>query len=200
MALTDLERRIVDFIRQTLADHDRSPSIAEIGAAVDVRSRGTIHRYVKGLIAKQVLQQTESGTWRSLRLTEHQDNAGILPLMGRIAAGRPIEAIPQQQEVNLAHLLGGPDRYVLQVRGDSMIDAGILDGDLVIIRRRDSANDGDIIVALIDDEEATLKRLRHGRDGEILLIPENSTMAAMVYDPSRVRIQGILAAQLRTYP
>lgn len=198
MTLTDLERRIVDFIRQTLANDKRSPSIAEIGAAVGVRSRGTIHRYIKGLIGKSVLR-AEPGTWRSLRLAENQDADIILPLMGRIAAGRPIEAIPQQQEVNLTHLLGGPDRYVLQVRGDSMMDAGILDGDLVIIQRRDSANDGDIVVALIDDEEATLKRLRHGRDGEILLIPENSTMAAMVYDPSRVRIQGILAAQLRTY-
>lgn len=199
MPLTELEQRIVGVIRQHQQQRGQSPTIAEIALATGLRSRGTVHRYVKGLIAKGALQ-SEPGAWRGLRLSDEGGEPLVLPLMGRIAAGRPIEAITHQQEVNLNQLLGGPQRYVLQVKGDSMTDAGILDGDMVIIRRQDTATDGDIVVALIDGEEATLKRLRRDIQGNILLIPENTGMAAMRYDPARVRIQGVLVAQLRTYP
>lgn len=198
MPLTELEQRLLEMIRQHQLRHGCSPTMAELAAASGLRSRGTVHRYVKSLIAKGALQ-SEPGVWRGVQLVEEESQPLVLPLMGRIAAGRPIEAIADQQEVNLTQLLGGPQRYVLQVRGDSMMDAGILNGDLVIIRRQDTAQDGEIVVALVDDEEATLKRLRHDSQGNILLIPENATMAAMLYDSSRVQIQGVLVAQLRSY-
>ena len=124
----------------------------------------------------------------------------VLPLLGRIAAGVPIEAIPDQEELNLADFFMGPGRFVLKVQGESMIDAGILDGDTVIIEFRETADDGDIVVALIDESETTLKRFKRSQRGKyIKLIPENSEMEPMVYEAERVRIQGVLIGQLRKY-
>ena len=122
-----------------------------------------------------------------------------IPLLGRIAAGVPIEAIPDEQHLDLAVFLIGPDRYALRVTGDSMMDAGILDGDTVIVRKTSSAKTGDIVVALIDNQEATLKRLGKTADGLTELIPENSEMPMMLYSSKRVSIQGVLIGQLRSY-
>ena len=122
-----------------------------------------------------------------------------IPLLGRIAAGQPIEAIEEQSHLDLAGFLVGPDRYALRVTGESMIDVGILDGDTVILRKQDTAHRGDIVVALIDGQEATLKRLGETRDGVIELIPENRNMTTMRYAAARVRLQGVLVGQLRTY-
>ena len=93
----------------------------------------------------------------------------------------------------------GKDRFALQIKGDSMIDIGILDGDIVVIEPRDTAQFGDIVVALIDDQEATLKRFKRLKDGSVELSPENQDLQPMVYDASRVKIQGILVGQLRSY-
>ncbi len=197
--LTRQQDRILQFLRTHLARHGHGPSLEEIGTAVGIRSKGTVHRHVQALIDKGYLQR-EARSWRSLRLTDTPTpSPAVLPLVGRIAAGRPIEAIEGQDEINLAEVLMGPGRYVLQVRGDSMVEAGILDGDLVVIQQQDTADDGDIVVALIDDEEATLKRLRHTPNGQIWLIPENPAMQPMTYPPERVRIQGVLVGQFRSY-
>lgn len=122
-----------------------------------------------------------------------------IPLLGRIAAGQPIEAIEEANYLDLAAFFIGPDRYALRVTGDSMIDVGILDGDTVILRKQNTAVSGDIVVALIDGQEATLKRLGESRDGSVELIPENSSMAVMHYDAGRVSFQGVLVGQLRSY-
>ena len=122
-----------------------------------------------------------------------------IPLLGRIAAGQPIEAIEDANYLDLAAFFIGPDRYALRVTGESMIDVGILDGDTVILRKQDTAQTGDIVVALIDGQEATLKRLGETRDGVVELIPENSSMAVMRYDANRVSFQGVLVGQLRSY-
>lgn len=123
----------------------------------------------------------------------------IIPLLGRIAAGQPIEAIEDTNYLDLAAFFIGPDRYALRVTGESMIDVGILDGDTVILRKQNTALTGDIVVALIDSQEATLKRLGETRNGIVELIPENTTMATMRYDASRVSFQGVLVGQLRSY-
>ncbi len=123
----------------------------------------------------------------------------VIPLLGRIAAGQPIEAIEDANYLDLAAFFIGPDRYALRVTGESMMDVGILDGDTVILRKQDTAQTGDIVVALIDSQEATLKRLGETRNGIVELIPENSTMATMRYDASRVSFQGVLVGQLRSY-
>jgi len=119
--------------------------------------------------------------------------------VGKIAAGLPIEAVEDQQELNLAEMFMGPDLFALRVSGDSMIDAGILDGDYVVIRKQPVAHDGDIVVALIDRVEATLKRFRRISNSEVRLIPENPDMDPMTYRADRVTIHGVLVGQMRSY-
>ncbi|HED39396.1 MAG TPA: repressor LexA [Chromatiales bacterium] len=198
--LTELEQRILDAIRFHISQQGRSPTLVEIGAAVGVASKGTLHRYVQGLIDKGHLVRNHAG-WRGLQLVEEEgaDERGSLPLLGQIAAGLPIEAIPGHDKLNLMDFFMGPGRFILKVVGDSMIDVGILDGDMVVIRHAQQAYSGEIVVALIDGEEATLKRLKYLNDGRVKLIPENSTMQPFVYAAHRVRIQGVLVGQMRSY-
>ncbi|MDH3355752.1 MAG: transcriptional repressor LexA, partial [Chromatiales bacterium] len=155
--LTELEQRILDAIRFQISEQGRSPTLVEIGEAVGVASKGTLHRYVQGLIDKGSLVRNHAG-WRGLQLVEEDDleEQASLPLMGEIAAGLPIEAIPGHDRVNLVDFFMGSDRFILKVVGDSMIDVGILDGDMVVIRHAQQAYSGDIVVALIDGNEATL--------------------------------------------
>ncbi len=196
--LTGLEEKILQCITRYITQNGRSPTLDEIGQLLEIRSKGTIHRYVKSLIDKGHLQRT-GRNWRGLRLAGEQNRRlTILPLAGRIAAGKPIEAISEQYEINFSEMLLGPDRYVLEVQGDSMIDAGILDGDLVIVRETQSADNGDIIVALIDNNEATLKRLRK-KGNQVELIPDNQSMTSMVYSADRINIQGVVVGQARMY-
>ena len=197
MKLTTLEQRMLRFIRRYLAQHGQGPTLTEIGAGLGISSKGTVHRYVQALVEKGHLHHTERG-WRGIRLTELPHSHTTLPLVGRIAAGRPIEAIPDQDELSLAEF-SNSDNYALEVQGDSMCDIGILDGDIVIIKSQATAKDGDIVVALIDDQEATLKRFRKLDNNKIKLIPENSQMQPMVYDAQRVQIQGVLVGQMRRY-
>ena len=196
--LTGLEEKILQCITRYITQNGRSPTLDEIGQLLEIRSKGTIHRYVKSLIDKGHLQRS-GRNWRGLRLAGEQNRRlTILPLAGRIAAGKPIEAISEQYEINFSEMLLGPGRYVLEVQGDSMIDAGILDGDLVIVRETQSADNGDIIVALIDNNEATLKRLRK-KGNQVELIPDNQSMTSMVYSADLINIQGVVVGQARMY-
>lgn len=124
-------------------------------------------------------------------------NHCTLPLLGKIAAGRPIEAIPNEQELDLTTVFSGNRLYALHVQGDSMIDEGILDGDKVVCEQASVANNGDIVVALIDQENATLKKLQRNNDGTITLIPANASMTPMTYAAERVQIQGKLLGVVR---
>jgi repressor LexA len=198
--LSRAQHKTLDFIRQFILRHGYAPSLAEIAAGLGLRSKGSLHKHVQAL-AKAGYLTVQAGQERGLRLTgQVEAQLHSLPLLGRIAAGRPIEAIQGEDTLNLVEFLLGPERFALRVQGDSMIEAGILDGDTVVIERRDTARNGDIVVALIDGEEATLKRLRHkGRD-QIELLPANARLLPMVYPAERVRIQGVLVGQLRTYP
>ena len=198
--LTASQHKALAFIRQHIACEGYAPSLAEIGNALGIRSRGTVHRHVQAL-SKAGRIELVPGRKRGIRLAQPNDvdDASSLPLVGRIAAGQPIEAILDQDRLNLADFLLGPDRFALQVVGDSMIEIGILDGDTVIIKRQDNAEDGNIVVALIDNGETTLKRLRQ-RGDRIELIPANSAYPPLIYPASRVQVQGVLVGQLRTYP
>lgn len=196
---TLLEKRILNFIHAFIIKHGHSPTLVEIGNAVDISSKGTIHRYVQNLRNKGMLAQPERG-WRGIRLADDAlSNSTTLPLVGRIAAGQPIEAIHNQEEINLSEMFVGKDRFALQIKGDSMIDIGILDGDIVVIQPQNTAQFGDIVVALIDDQEATLKRFKRLKDGSIELSPENQDLQPMIYEAHRVKIQGLLVGQLRSY-
>ena len=196
---TLLEKRILNFIHAFIIKHGHSPTLVEIGKAVEINSKGTIHRYVQNLRNKGMLAAPERG-WRGIRLADDAlNNSTTLPLVGRIAAGQPIEAVQNQEEINLSEMFVGKDRYALQIKGDSMIDIGILDGDIVVIEPQSTAEFGDIVVALIDNEDATLKRFKKLKDGRIELSPENQDLQPMIYDAARVKIQGLLVGQLRSY-
>ena len=196
--LTPLEQKLLKFITGYIAGHGHSPTLKQMGEALGIKSRGTLHRYVQSLIKKNRLIRKGRG-WRAVTLSRSFERSlTILPLHGRIAARKPIEKIPQEDQINFSELLLGPDRYVLKVSGNLMINAGILNDDLIIVRRTDKAVDGDIVVALIDNAEMTLKRLRHHGD-RIELIPDHSSLAPMIYPTSRVHIQGVVVGQVRIY-
>jgi len=204
MNLTQTETKIQDFIRVFIDQNGHSPTLKEIGDGVAIKSKGTVHRYVTALKTKGALHHNER-QWRGLSLNEAEQPETIsdlsLPFLGRIAAGQPIEAISDITEININDLLVGKgnNRYMLQIKGDSMVDMGILDGDMVVIERRDHAKNGEIVVALIDEQNATLKRFHIESDGDVLLIPANASLTAQQYAADRVRIQGVLVGQMRTY-
>ena len=197
--LTSQEQKTLQFIRNYLAQHGYAPKFKEIGVAIGVISQGTIHRYVQSLEDKGYIDRVK-GNSRGMSLVELPlVSPPTIPLVGKIAAGLPIEAIEDQQELNLAEMFMGPELYALRVTGDSMIDVGILDEDYVIIKKQPVANDGDIVVAMIDKCEATLKRFKRKSESLVALIPANAEMEPMIYAAERVSIHGVLVGQLRNY-
>ena len=197
--LTSQENNALKFIRQYLAQYGFAPKFKEIGLAIGVNSQGTVHRYVQALEDKGYIERAK-GNARGMNLVELPlVSPPIIPLVGKIAAGLPIEAIEDQQELNLAEMFMGPELFALRVSGDSMIDVGILDNDYVIIRKQPVARDGDIVVAMIDRVEATLKRFKRKSEQEVALIPENADMETMIYAAERVNIHGVLVGQMRSY-
>jgi repressor LexA len=198
-ALTRRQQEILDFLREHAAGFARPPTLDELAAALGMRSRGSLHKQVQALIDAGLVEPMNR-TRRGVRLTRSATlHDGSLPLLGRIAAGRPIEAIADDARMDVpANLRTRDDCFVLQVRGDSMIEDGILDGDWIVVEPRDSASNGQVVVALVDGSEATVKRLLQ-RPGEVVLIPANSTMAPMHLEPDRVSIQGVVVGQMRSY-
>ena len=195
--LTDRQSQVYDFIRAYVRRHGTAPKLREIASHLGIASRGSVHRYLQA-IADAGLITIEPARARGIRLRAAASGR-TLPLLGRIAAGQPIEAIPGHDTIDLSEFFMGPDRFVLRVQGDSMIEAGILPDDMVIVQSRDTARDGEIVVALIDGSEATLKRLRRNRDGSITLQPANAALAPLRYSAARVRIQGVVVGQFRSY-
>ena len=200
--LTSSEKITLKFIQKYCIEKGYSPTLTEIAKGIGIKSKGVVHRYIKTLESLNLISissHRKRGIVLNLEAYENQSVAPIIPLLGRIAAGQPIEAIEGREEINLADFIMNPDRFALQVSGDSMIEAGILDGDTVIIKHQNTAENGDIIVALIDGLEATLKRLKKLPDGMILLIPENKLMEGLIYEAKRIQIQGVVVGQLRSY-
>jgi repressor LexA len=198
--LTDKQREVLGFIQHYVAAHEMAPKLQEIAEGIGISSRGVAHRYVQALVDAGFLEMN-SGRHRGIRLLQQspQRPESTLPLLGKIAAGKPIEAVAGEDEVDLTSFFGNGN-FAIRVQGDSMIEAGIMDGDIAVIEFRETANDGDIVVALIDEEETTLKRFKRSQRGKyIKLIPANSAMETMVYEAQRVRIQGVLVGQLRRY-
>ena len=200
--LTSSEKKTLKFIQKYCIEKGYSPTLTEIAKGIGIKSKGVVHRYIKTLESLNLISissHRKRGIVLNLEAYENQSVAPIIPLLGRIAAGQPIEAIEGREEINLADFIMNPDRFALQVSGDSMIEAVILDGDTVIIKHQNTAENGDIIVALIDGLEATLKRLKKLPDGMILLIPENKLMEGIIYEAKRIQIQGVVVGQLRSY-
>ena len=215
--LTAKQHDLLFFIDGRLKESGISPSFDEMREALDLKSKSGVHRLISALEERGFIRRLAnraralevvklpdrrpSATAKSVRSaapTPANDTLEI-PLHGRIAAGTPIEALQGTESFAVPSALLGPgDHYALEVAGDSMVEEGILDGDFALIRKVDSARDGEIVVALIDNEEATLKTYR--REGRMIrLDPANSRYEAQRYDESRVKIQGRLAGLIRRY-
>lgn len=195
---TPAQYKIYQFVTQFIQEKGFAPSLHEIaiGIGISPRSLSLVSRSLRALEEDGLLNMGKKG-YRKIQLKAASEAS--LPLVGRIAAGRPIEAIPQQETVDFAELFGGDNLYALEVKGDSMIDEGILDGDKVICKRQDNAREGDIVVALIDNQEATLKRISFKSVGKITLLPANVTLQPQVYASDRVQVQGIFVGLLRLH-
>ncbi|MDX2277115.1 MAG: transcriptional repressor LexA [Hyphomonadaceae bacterium] len=222
--LTAKQKELLLYIHERIKETGVSPSFDEMKEALDLASKSGIHRLITALEERGFLRRLPHRA-RALEVLKLPDSAApapnprvrggfkpslvgaadrndetSIPILGKIAAGAPIEAL--QNEIGRvaapADLVGPGDHFALEVKGDSMIQAGILDGDVVIIRRGETADSGDIVVALVDEEEATLKRLRK-RGNSIALEAANPAYETRIFGPDRVRIQGRLVAMIRRY-
>lgn len=198
-ALTRRQHELLDYLRRRRQQGLLPPSLTEICRDLGLASRGSLHKQVVALV-KANLVEPMLGKQRGVRLIgDAANDDGLVPLLGAIAAGRPIEAVLRQESVEVPPwMTRGLRCYALRVKGDSMRDAGILDGDVVLVEPRTEARNGETVVALIDNAEATLKRIEL-RAGEVLLIPENSAHSVQRYTPDRVQVQGVAMGVLRRY-
>jgi repressor LexA len=212
--LTAKQRELLQFIHDRLKQSGVSPSFDEMREALDLKSKSGVHRLISALEERQFIRRlpNRARALEVIKMPEIVQAAQPLrtvpiaandtldiPLHGRIAAGTPIEALQGNESFSVpAALLGPGEHYALEVSGDSMVEEGILDGDFALIRKVETARDGEIVVALIDDEEATLKTFR--REGQMIrLDPANRAYEPQRYDERRVKIQGRLAGLIRRY-
>jgi repressor LexA len=194
--MTRGQQKVYDFIKAFITQHNYSPSLIEIAQGIGIRSKSLISRYVHALVKADAIELA-AGQYRQIRLKVEK---AAIPLVGCIAAGRPIEAINNMEQLDIVNLLQEKARlgpYALRVKGDSMIEEGIFDGDIVVCYPRTKASNGEIVVALIDEQEATLKRIKYTANNTITLCPANATLSPIAYSAERVRIQGIYMGLLR---
>lgn len=195
---TSTQYRVLDFLKSYHQQHGYPPSLAEIAMGIGVRSRSLISRHIHSL-AKAGYIELEPGKYRQIRLKPLSQPQ--VPILGRIAAGLPIAAITDSDAIDVIDLLvrdqRGTKLFGLIVQGDSMIEEGIFDGDIVLCEKRDTAEDGEIVIALIDHAEATLKRFYKAKNGMISLVPANIALKPQVYEAHRVQIQGIFRGLVR---
>ena len=200
------EREVLEFLAQFQKTHNYSPTLSEISQATGHKSNSTVHTLIRTLVEKGYVQKVDGNT-RTLKILDEKAAAGLsgqlpsieLPLMGFIAAGKPLEPHTDPNasfQVSASMISGKKTAYVLQVKGDSMIEEGILDGDYVVIEKTETASNGDIVVALVDESLATLKKFY--KEGEkVVLKPANSAMEPIY--PNSIRIQGIAVGVVRKF-
>ncbi|MGR8979273.1 MAG: transcriptional repressor LexA [Gammaproteobacteria bacterium] len=206
--LTRRQREIFDYLRENLQDFAYPPTLDELCKALGMASRGSLYKHILNLIDAGLVEPFSGNKQGGIRLTQRarqidgfpdSDSVSVLPFVGKIAAGRPIEALETLSYMTVPEALKSEKPcYILQVKGDSMIEAGIFDGDWVVIEQRNYADNGEIVVALIDKSEATLKFIEQTPE-KIILIPANAEMAAMSFRLEQVEIQGVLVGQMRSY-
>lgn len=207
MAITKRQREVYDFIHDFVQQHGYSPSFEEIGSGLGLSSLATVHKHVSNLERKGLLKRDYNrsrsidvlparGLLRKQPRTMPPEFA--LPLLGRIAAGQPIEAVQQGETISLGDITRSKDVFVLQVKGQSMKDEHIVDGDYVLVEKANTARDGEIVVALVDGSDATLKRL-YREGAKIRLQPSNSEMDPIIVAAKAVQVQGRVIGVLRKY-
>jgi repressor LexA len=207
MALTPRQKDVLDFISGFVSDNGYCPSYDEIGKGLGLASLATVHKHIAALESRGYLVRSFNQS-RSLELSpKYQAEVGSraskvvtmeIPLAGRIAAGRPVESIESQETVDFGDLVGG-NRFALAVRGESMIEDHICDGDYVLVEKAQQARNGEIVVALVDGSESTLKRFYTEPNGMVRLQPANATMDPIMVRAEDVQVQGRVLAVLRKY-
>jgi repressor LexA len=202
MALTKRQKEILDYITDHIEGNGYAPTFEEIADSFGYGSLATVHEHVSNLERKGYIRKAYNQS-RSIELVEGTAVPGAveLPLMGMVAAGHPIEAIPDQETVlvppDLLRRRG--NNYVLRVVGDSMIEEQIRDGDYIIVNSRSTAENGEMVVALVDGEAATVKKLYREPGGRIRLQPANERLQPMMYEADRVSVQGVVVGVIRRY-
>jgi len=208
MAITKRQREIYDFIAHFVAERGYSPSFEEIGEGTDLSSLATVHKHITNLEKKGLLKRDYNRS-RSIDLLpprgalkksmEVAASAGAeLPLLGRIAAGRPVEALQNPETISFADFTRSKDVFVLQVKGESMQDEAILDGDYILVEKTSAVRNGEIVVALVDGMESTLKRIYKEGD-KVRLQPSNAAMEPVIVPAAAVQVQGRVIGVLRKY-
>jgi repressor LexA len=214
MTLTKRQKQVLDFLKTFIDEHGYSPSFEEIAAGLRDRRFGgkkltslaTVHKHIATLERKGFLRRGYNQS-RSIEVVQLPrpvreqviERHAELPLVGRIAAGRPLEAVEEKETISLGDFVRSQNVYVLQVKGDSMVDDHILNGDYVVVEQTQVANNGEIVVALVGGDEATLKRFYREPGGKVRLQPANAAMQPMTYPASEVKIQGRVIGVLRKY-
>ncbi len=207
MALTKRQKEVLDFLVAFETKHGYAPSFEEIAKGVKLTSLATVHKHISTLEKKGFIRRgyNQSRSIEIVRLPKPvreqvlERKVHELPLVGRIAAGRPLEAVEERETISLGDFTRGGNTFVLQVKGSSMMEDHILDGDFVVCEQTNVANPGDIVVALVGGEEATLKRFHREGAGKIRLQPANSDMNPIVVPAADVKIQGRVIGVLRKY-
>lgn len=194
-SLTHRQREIYEFIKDKIESRGYGPTVREIGNAFHIKSPNGVMCHLTALVRKGLILR-QSNSARAIQLVDHRPPGAELPLLGSVAAGTPTEAVANEDRVNFSDLFCGPNHFALRVRGQSMIEDHIDDGDLVVIRKQETAENGARVVAMIDNE-VTLKRY-HRDKGQVRLEPANSRMQPIVVDPhSQSCILGVLVGVLR---
>lgn len=200
LPLTKRQREILDYLNDFIQQHGYAPSLEEIGRRFGLSSLATVHKHLTNLQEKGFIKRSWNRS-RSVELIPARvgTRSVELPLLGYVAAGRPIEAITGTETINVPEdLVGKGDTYVLRVKGDSMIDEQIRDGDYVIVEDRKTADNGEMVIALIGGAEATLKKF-YREQGRIRLQPANPAMQPMLFDADQVQVQGVVIGVMRRY-
>ena len=201
MHLTRRQKQVLDFVSRHIQRKGYAPTIEEIGAHFQLRSLATVHKHLTNLQQKGLIKRTWNRS-RAMELVPAEVivRAVELPLLGRVAAGTPIEAVQSTETIFVPEdMVGRKDTYVLQVKGDSMIDEQIRDGDYVIVENRKSVRDGEMVIALLDGDRATLKKLYREGGGKVRLQPANARMKPILVDAESIRVQGVVIGVLRKY-
>jgi repressor LexA len=207
MSLTKRQKEVLNYLVTFLNKHGYSPSFEEIAHSLKLSSLATVHKHLstlekKGYIRRGYNQSRSIEVMQLPRPVREQvlDRHVVeLPLAGRIAAGRPLEAVEDREAISLADFARGQNTFVLQVKGESMREDHILDGDYIVVEQTQVANPGEIVVALVGEDEATVKRFYREQGGRIRLQPANSTMSPIVVPAADVKIQGRVVGVLRKY-
>jgi len=206
MALTKRQKEVLDFIANFVDENGYCPSYDEIAKGLDLASLATVHKHISVLEGKNYLKRGFNQS-RSLELSakytqeQRRPKSPVMeiPLLGRIAAGAPVETVEQRETLNFADFMGNANTFALEVRGDSMIEDHICDADVILLEKVSQAHDGDIVVALVRGSETTLKRFYRESADTVRLQPANSELKPMFYPAAEVQIQGRLLAVLRKY-